>query len=271
MNATAAPPGRIRVGIGGWNYAPWRETFYPAGTVQSKELEYASRHVTSIEINGTFYRLQKPAVFAKWRDSTPDDFIFSIKAPRFIVQRKDLSSAGTAIDRFMASGMTELKSKLGPTLWQLAPTKKFDASELDAFLALLPSTADELPLRHALNVRHASFMTPEFLDIARKHHVAVVFEDDDTHPGIADLTSTFVYARLRRCAAEIATGYSSADLKKWSRRGAIWAAGDEPADLPRIAVKPTSTPISRDVFVYFINGAKERAPAAATKLISLLG
>ena len=271
MNVSNTPAGRIRVGIGGWNYEPWRQTFYPAGTVQSKELEYASRHVTSIEINGTFYRLQKPAVFAKWRDSTPEDFMFSIKAPRFIVQRKDLSSAATAIDRFMASGITELKAKLGPILWQLAPTKKFDAAELDAFLTLLPATADELPLRHALNVRHASFMTTDFLEIARKHHVAVVFEDDEGYPGVADLTSTFVYARLRRCATAVMTGYSLAALKTWSSRGAIWANGDEPADLPRIAETPKTTLAPRDVFIYFINGAKERAPAAAQKLISILG
>jgi uncharacterized protein YecE (DUF72 family) len=260
----------IRVGIGGWTYEPWRTTFYPEGTVQSRELDYASRHVSSIEINGTFYRLQKPAVFAKWRDATPDGFMFSIKAPRFIVQRKDLASAATAIERFISSGIAELKTKMGPILWQLAPTKKFDAREIDDFLTLLPGTVDKLPLRHALEVRNVSFMNREFLEIARKHRVAIVYEDDDTHPGAADLTSTFVYARLRRSNASILTGYAPDDLKRWSRRAKTWALGKEPTDLPRIAPKPKAVATPRDVFIYFINGAKERAPAAAQKLLALL-
>jgi len=261
---------QIRIGIGGWNYEPWHKTFYPAEIAQSRELEYASRHVTAIEINGTFYRLQKPAVFAKWHDSTPESFRFSIKAPRFIVQRKDLTSAGTAMERFLGSGITELKSKLGPILWQLADTKAFDAREIDDFLGLLPATAGTLPLRHALEVRHASFLTREFLDIASKRGVAVVYEDDATHPALCDLTSSFVYARLRRCVASCATGYPLAALKKWSLRAQLWASGKEPADLPRVtAARKTAAP-PRDVFIYFINGAKERAPAAAQKLISLL-
>jgi uncharacterized protein YecE (DUF72 family) len=263
--------GHIRVGIGGWNYEPWRVTFYPPGTVRSRELDYASRQVTTIEINGTFYRLQKPAVFATWHDATPDAFMFSLKAPRFIVQRRDLATAAPALERFLSSGITELKSKLGPLLWQLAETKKFDANELEAFLALLPAKVDSQPLRHALEVHHASFMNREFLEIARKHQVAVVFEDDATHPAFADLTSTFVYARLRRSAASRATGYTLAALKHWSRRATTWAQGKEPSDLPRIAPKPKATAQPRDVFIYFINGAKERAPSAAQKLISILG
>jgi uncharacterized protein YecE (DUF72 family) len=277
LRATTSPTRntepRIRVGIGGWTYEPWRTTFYPPGTVQTRELDYASRHVTSIEINGTFYRLQKPTVFAKWHDATPEDFMFSVKAPRFVVQRKDLASAGTAIERFLASGITELKAKLGPILWQLAPTKQFDADEIDAFLSLLPATVEKTPLRHALEVRHASFMNRDFLAIVRKHEVAVVYEDDATHPGFADLTSTFVYARLRRSTAAVVTGYSLADLKRWSRRANSWAQGKEPTDLPRVAppAKTKDATAPRDVFLYFINGAKERAPAAAQKLITLLG
>jgi len=197
--------GRIRVGIGGWNYGPWRKTFYPPGTPQTRELEYASQQVTSIEINGTFYRLQKPEVFGKWHDATPKEFMFSVKAPRFIVQRKDLSSAGTAVERFLASGIDELRSKLGPILWQLSPTKQFDAQELDRFLDLLPARVKRLPLRHALEIRHASFLNREFLDIARRHRVAVVSADDAAYPASADLTSSFVYARLRRSAASVAT------------------------------------------------------------------
>jgi uncharacterized protein YecE (DUF72 family) len=200
--------GTIRVGIGGWTYEPWRKTFYPADIAQSRELDYASRQVTSIEINGTFYRLQKPAVFAKWHDATPDGFVFSVKAPRFIVQRNELASAGSAIERFLASGVTELKSKLGPILWQLADTKKFDAEDIDDFVSLLPPAAGELPLRHALEPRHESFLSKDFLEITRRHGVAVVYEDDAKHPGFADLTSTFVYARLRRSTASCATGYT---------------------------------------------------------------
>jgi uncharacterized protein YecE (DUF72 family) len=267
----ACNKGSIRVGIGGWNYEPWRKTFYPADIAQSRELEYASRQVTSIEINGTFYRLQKPEVFAKWHDATPESFVFSIKAPRFIVQRKDLASAGPAMERFLASGINELKSKLGPILWQLAETKAFDPAEMDSFLSLLPATRGALPLRHALEVRHASFLNREFLDIARRHGVAVVYEDDATHPGFADLTSTFVYARLRRSAASCATGYSLASLQQWARRAQTWARGKEPTDLPRVAAIRRTAAQPREVFVYFINGAKQRAPAAARKLMSMLG
>ena len=247
--------GVIRVGIGGWNYEPWRQTFYPPEIARSRELDYASRQLTAIEINGTFYGLQKPAVFARWHDATPDTFMFSIKAPRFIVQRKDLASAESSVERFLASGITELKSKLGPILWQLADTKAFDANEIDRFLSLLPAERSGWALRHALEIRHASFVNPEFLQIARKHDVAVVYEDDATHPSIPDLTSSFVYARLRRSVATCATGYPLSDLKHWSKCAQAWAKGEEP----------------RDVFIYFINGAKERAPAAAQKLIAILG
>jgi len=266
----AAPTGKIRVGIGGWTYEPWRQTFYPPEIAQSRELEYASRQVTSIEINGTFYGLQKPAVFAKWRDAAPEGFVFSVKAPRFIVQRKNLASAGPALERFMASGITELKTKLGPILWQLADTKSFDAQEISSFLALLPSTAGRKPLRHALEIRHSSFLNREFLQIARRHKVAVVYEDDAVHAGMADLTSTFVYARLRRSAASYATGYSLPALKLWARRAQSWAQGREPKDLPQVVPPTQSAGPPREVFIYFINGAKERAPAAARKLISLL-
>jgi uncharacterized protein YecE (DUF72 family) len=263
--------GVIRVGIGGWNYEPWRKTFYPPEIARSRELDYASRHLTAIEINGTFYGLQKPAVFAKWHDATPATFMFSIKAPRFIVQRRDLASAEASLERFLSSGISELKSKLGPILWQLADTKGFDADEIDRFLALLPAKISSLPLRHAIEIRHASFLNREFLAIARRHDVAVVYEDDATHPGLADLTSSFVYARLRRSAATCTTGYPPAALKLWSNRARTWAMGKEPSDVPRVGPKPRAAASPRDVFIYFINGAKERAPAAAQKLISMLG
>ncbi len=262
--------GHIRVGIGGWQYEPWRGTFYPPGMPHGRELEYASRQVTAIEINGTFYRLQKSAVFGKWRDATPDGFMFCLKAPRFIVQRKDLASAETAVERFIASGITELGSKLGPILWQLSPTKRFHAGELDAFLSLLPPSAGRLALRHALEVRDSSFLNRDFLEIARKHDVAVVFEDDAIYPGCADLTSSFVYARLRRSAPDVKTGYTLEALKRWARRADTWARGGDPQDLPRIAPQAATTALARDVFVYFINGAKERAPAAAQRLLALI-
>jgi uncharacterized protein YecE (DUF72 family) len=267
----AATAGAIRVGIAGWDYEPWRRTFYPPEVTHSAQLEYASRHVTSIEINGTFYRLQTPAVFAKWRDATPDGFMFSVKAPRFIVQRRDLGSAGEALQRFLASGLSELGPKLGPILWQLAETKVFDADEIQRFLSLLPPRLSDLPLRHALEVRHASFLNREFLELARRHEVAVVYEDDAVHPGLADLTSTFVYARLRRSAAACATGYTLPALKQWLRHARTWARGMQPEQLPRIDPKATVSALPRDVFLYFINGAKERAPAAAEKFIALLG
>jgi uncharacterized protein YecE (DUF72 family) len=261
--------GTIRVGIGGWSYEPWRETFYPDDVPAKKELEYASRQLTSIEINSTFYRLQKPAVYAKWRDSTPQGFVFSIKAPRFVVQRKELATAASAIDRFIGSGITELEERLGPILWQLAPTHRFDPVDLGQFLELLPTETQGVPLRHALEVRHASFMTDEFLALARDRSVTLVLEDDEKYPGVADVCGNFIYARLRRCASAIETGYTPAALNLWAARASTWAQGAEPGDLPRIA-PPQAPRIARDVFIYFINGAKERAPAAARKLISLL-
>jgi uncharacterized protein YecE (DUF72 family) len=261
--------GLIRVGIGGWSYEPWRETFYPADVPAKRELEYASRELTSIEINSTFYRLQKPAVYAKWREATPEGFVFSIKAPRFIVQRKELATAGSAIERFIGSGITELKTRLGPILWQLAPTHRFDAGDLEQFLGLLPPEAGGVPLRHALEVRHSSFLNDAFVTLARGRSVAVVFEDDEKYPGFADVTANFVYARLRRSVASLETGYSPAALQLWAARASTWANGGEPADLPRVG-QPKAAPLARDVFVYFINGAKERAPAAAREMISLL-
>lgn len=267
---TWAPQSRIRVGIGGWTFEPWRGTFYPRGTAKSRELEYASRQLTSIEVNGTFYRLQSPATFRKWRDATPDGFVFAIKAPRFIVQRKDLASAGKAVESFIASGITELGPKLGPILWQLSPTKRFHAAELEAFFALLPASAGRITLRHALEVRNPTFMSTDLLSLARDHGIALVTVDDTSYPACADVTGAFVYARLRRCSASIKTGYSLVALKRWASRAELWARGREPRDLPRIDSNFGASASPRDVFVYFINGAKERAPAAARKLLSLV-
>ena len=192
----------IRVGIGGWVFAPWRGEFYPKGLPQARELEHASRQLTTIEINGTFYRTQTPASFRKWGAETPDDFVFSLKGPQFTTNRRVLAEAGESIARFFASGVLELKSKLGPILWQMAPTKKFDPEDFEAFLALLPQSLDGRPIRHVVEVRHESFLVPAFIDLLRKFSVAVVVVESDKHPLIADVTSDFVYARLQRTSEE---------------------------------------------------------------------
>lgn len=265
-----AQMGTIRVGIGGWNYEPWRETFYPKGVTQARELDYASRQVSAIEINGTFYRLQKPAVYAKWRDATPDDFKFSLKAPRYIVQRKELATAGPALERFLASGLAELGSKLGPVLWQMEPHKHFDATDLEGFLKLLPPTVGDQPLKNVLEVRHKSYLSNEFIELARRFRAAVVLVDDAKYPGFADITSDFVYVRLRQCEASVETGYKNETLETWAQRARTWASGAAPEGLPLIDASAKVAKASREVFVYFINGAKERAPAAAQALIAKL-
>ena len=262
-------PGRIRVGIGGWSYAPWRETFYPRKTGQKHELEYASRQLTAIEINATYYRLQTPALFARWRDETPDGFVFSVKAPRYATNRTLLGEAGPAIERFVASGPGTLGRKLGPVVWQFAPTKRFEAEDFERFLKLLPEDAGGQRLRHVLEVRHASFMTPEFLALARRFRAATVFTDSDDYPCFADLTADLVYARLMRCAASINTGYPAKAMAAWADRARAWAGGGEPGDLPRVGPAAAKSK-PRDVFVFFISGAKERAPAAALELLSRL-
>ena len=264
-------PSRIRVGIGGWNYEPWRETFYPPTVTKKDELEYASRKVTAIEINSTFYRLQKAEVFAKWRDATPNGFMFSVKAPRFVAQRRVLADASPHIERFLASGIVELGDKLGPLLWQLDPGHGFEADDMQRFLELLPEKAHGIRLRHALEVRHESFATEQFLALARERAVTVVLEDDEEYPGFADATGDFIYARLRRSVSSEPTGYPLTGIEQWAERARQWAKGSEPTDLPRVNPTPVSTMKKpRDVFIYFINGAKERAPAAAMKLLETL-
>jgi uncharacterized protein YecE (DUF72 family) len=258
--------GDIRVGIGGWTYEPWRGgMFYPTGLAQSRELEFASRAVTSIEINGTFYGSQKPASFIKWAEETPDDFVFSLKAPRFAVNRRVLAEAGPSIEKFFGSGVHHLKQKLGPILWQFAPHKKYEPDDFAAFLDLLPKTVEGLKLRHAIEVRHESFLVPEFIALLRKHNAAIVYAHHDEYAETADVTADFVYARLQSSAAKVETGYTTADLKKWAARARDWAEGTSPKGLPVIA-KPAK-PAKTDVFLYFISGAKERNPAAAQALI----
>ena len=268
----AKTAGAIRVGVGGWTYEPWRNNFFPQGLAHARELDYASRKLTAIEVNGTYYSTQKPATFAKWRDETPDGFVFSLKASRYSTNRKVLAEAGESIQRFIGSGIEELGPKLGPIVWQFAPTKRFDPVDFGAFVDLLPAQVGSTALRHVLDVRHPSFMVPEYLAMVRKAKVATVFADSDEYPSFADLTAAdFVYARLMRTHAEIETGYAAADLDAWAARAQRWAGGHEPADLPRVEPAAPGAGPPRDVFVYFISGAKERAPAAAIALIERLG
>ena len=257
---------RIRVGVGGWTYEPWRDNFYPKGLAHAKELEYASRQLTAIEVNGTYYSTQKPASFAKWRDETPEDFVFSMKASRYATNRKVLGEAGESVQRFVGSGIAQLGPKLGPVVWQFMPTKRFDADDFEAFLKLLPDQVEGLPLRHVMDVRHESFKSPDYLALAKKYRVASVFTDSDDYPSFADLTTDFVYARLMRSDAKLKAGYAPKSLDEWAERAAQWAAGGEPADLPRVGEKPAPKK-ARDVFIYFISSAKERNPAAAMALI----
>jgi uncharacterized protein YecE (DUF72 family) len=259
----------IRVGIGGWVFSPWRGTFYPEGLAQARELEFASRKLTSIEINGTFYSTQKPESFRKWASETPDHFVFSVKGPRFVTHRRVLAEAGDSIKRFFASGVPELEGKLGPILWQFHPSKKYEESDFGAFLSLLPQQLEGRPLRHVVEVRHESFVVPSFIDLLRKFSTAVALVDSDKHPLIADLTSDFVYARLQRCSEALPTGYPPRSLTAWAKRARSWAQGDAPADLQLIG-SPAAKKQKRDAFIYMISGNKIRAPAAAMALIERL-
>ena len=260
--------GRIRTGIGGWTFPPWRGVFYPEGLRQADELAYASSKLGAIEINGTYYSLQKPASFAAWAAATPDDFMFAIKASRFCTNRRVLGDAGEAIERFMGQGLTELGSKLGPILWQFMSTKKFDSNDFAAFLALLPTDLAGRPLRHCVEVRHASFAVPEFVDLARLHGVAICASENADYPLIADVAADFVYARLMKGRDDIETGYEAADLDAWASRFETFARGEAPQDLPKLA-QPVPTK-ARDAFAFFISSGKVRAPAAAVALAKRL-
>ncbi len=261
--------GKVRVGVGGWTYEPWRDNFYPAGWPAARELEYASQRLTAIEVNGTYYSSQKPATFAKWARETPEGFVFSLKASRFATNRRVLAEAGESIERFVGSGIAELGDKLGPIVWQFAPTKRFDPDDFGAFVAMLPSQVSGLPLRHVLDVRHESFRTPEYLALARRHGVATVFTDSDDYPSFADVTGPFVYVREMRTESALPQGVPPEALDAMAACARRWADGGEPDGVPRIGPPQPAGP--RDVFVFFISGAKERAPAAAMGLIERLG
>ena len=269
--AYAAPAdSRIRVGVGGWTYAPWRDNFFPAGLSHSRELEYASRQLTALEVNGTYYSTMKPASFKKWHDETPADFVFSLKASRYATNRRVLAEAGESITRFVESGISELGHKLGPIVWQFMPGKAFEAVDFEAFLALLPPRVDGLALRHVVDVRHESFMCSDYLALARRYRVATVFTDAEKFPSFADLTGDLVYARLMQSDAALASGYADAALDAWAERARCWTAGGVTDDLPSLEA-PAESAAPRDVFIYFINGAKEKAPAAAQALLARFG
>jgi len=264
----AKQSGTIYSGIGGWTYEPWRGVFYPKGLPQARELQYAGEHLTSIEVNGTFYGTMKPASFRKWASEVPDGFVFSLKGPRYAVNRRVLAEAGDSIKRFLDSGITELGGKLGPLLWQFAPSKKFDEADFGKFLELLPKTFNSHTLRHVVEVRNDSFKTPEFIALARQAGVAICYAEHETYTEIADITGDFVYARLQKGDEKLKAGYAPKALDDWAARAKTWASGGAPQDFPLIGKAAPTTP--RDVFIYFIHEAKVRAPAAAMALIERL-
>lgn len=276
-NEDKGDAGAIRIGIGGWVYEPWRGTFYPEKHPAKRELEYASRRFSSIEINATFYRSQKPASFVKWRDQTPDDFVFSVKAPRFATHRTRLAEAGESIERFFQSGVLELGDKLGPVNWQFPASRKFDASDFEAFLKLLPACIDGRALRHAVEVRHDSFRTAQFVALAKTRGVAIVVSGDSEFPQIADPTASFVYARIMGTQEDEPAGYCARDLDRWATRVKAWVSGATPDGLdvvepPRSASgAKTGAAAPRDVYLYVISGHKARNPAAAMALVERLG
>lgn len=259
---------RTLIGIGGWTFAPWRGTFYPKGLPHAQELYYASRQITSIEINGTFYRTQDPASFATWRDTAPPGFVFSIKASRGTTHLKDITAAAPAIERFLGSGLLALGPALGPILWQFPHTKKFDPAAFAAWLRLLPKDRDGMGLRHVVEARHPSFTDPAFIGLLREYGVANAIIGSDKHVLQGDLTAPFVYVRLQHNAAGGVEGYDGALLDRWAERARAWQAGRPVTDLPLLGTPPDPAP--RDCFIYFIGGDKERAPDAARALLKRL-
>ncbi|MDQ8731752.1 DUF72 domain-containing protein [Bradyrhizobium sp. LHD-71] len=266
---TIAGGGNVYTGIGGWTFEPWRGVFYPDGLPHTKELEYAAACLTSIEINGTFYRTQTPATFHKWASEVPNGFKFSVKGVRYVTNRSVLAEAGDSIKRFIDSGVLELGDRLGPLLWQMNPYKKFDEADFGKFLELLPPKVGDQQLRHVVEVRHDSFKTPAFIALLRQFNVGIVYSEHETYTEIADITSDFVYARLQKGDDNLVTGYPPAALDAWAERLKVWAQGGQPDDLPR--VDGTDTPRTpRDVFAYVIHEGKVRAPSAAMELIKRL-
>jgi uncharacterized protein YecE (DUF72 family) len=258
--------GRIRCGIGGWTFEPWRGVFYPPGLSQKKELEYASRHLSVIEINGTYYSSFKPDSWAKWRESTPPGFKFAVKASRFCVNRKKLTDGAQSIGFFLNQGLTELQDRLGPILWQFMATKKFDYDDFAGFFDLLPKAQGGLPLKHVIEVRNATFANEKFVGLCRDHGFAICNSENESYPFIPDVTADFVYLRLLSASDDIPTGYVAKDLDMWADRFRAYAAGGVPADFTPVDRNGLpETP--RDVYAFIIHEGKVRAPAAAMELI----
>jgi uncharacterized protein YecE (DUF72 family) len=280
-------PGTIRIGISGWRYKPWRGVFYPKGLPQKRELPYAANLFGSIEINGTFYSLQQPNAFAQWAASTPADFVFAIKGSRYITHLLRLKNVRRPLANFFASGLLRLGAKMGPILWQLPPNFKYDPGRLEEFFKLLPRDAHaaaalarrhdkriraasfkplvEGPVRHAIEIRHVSFAVPQFIEMLRKHDVALVCADAVEWPRLMDVTSNFVYCRLHGSQELYASGYDKTSLDEWARRVVAWAKGQQPRDAEVVSPR-TPRRLLRDVFVYFDNDAKVRAPFDAQQL-----
>lgn len=263
--------GTIRTGIGGWTFDPWEGTFYPEKLPKKKQLEFASRELTAIEVNGTYYSSQKPATFAKWASEVPDGFVFSLKASRFCTNRKVLAEAGESVGKFLGQGITELGSHLGPILWQFMATKKFEPDDFEAFLALLPKEQDGIPLRHVVEPRHTSFCVPEFIDMLARHGVAAVCADHQDYPMFADVTADFVYARLQKGTDDVKTCYPEGEIAQWGDRLKTYAAGGTPKDLRPVATERRPQAVPRDVFAFFISGGKVNAPNGARRLQQAVG
>ena len=276
-------PPQIRIGISGWRYPGWRGTFYPKDLVQRRELEFAAQHFNTIELNGSFYSLQRPKNYQEWGSKTPDDFVFSIKGGRYITHMRKLRDIESPLANFFAQGVLSLGRKLGPILWQFPPNFKFDQERMQTFFDLLPRThkqaaalaqkhdkwMDErswvkidadLPLRHAVEIRHDSFAVPKFISLLRKNKIALVVADTPEWPCLMDVTADFVYCRLHGSKKLYSSGYDAAAIETWGRRAASWLHGKEVTDATRVHPRPAPKRPSRDVFVYFDNDAKVRAP-----------
>lgn len=287
-------PGRILVGLSGWTYAPWRGTFYPEGLPRARELAYAAERFGAIEINGTFYGLQRPDAFTRWRVETPDDFVFAVKGSRYITHMLKLKDAATPLANFLASGLLRLGPKLGPILWQFPPRMKFDPGRFERFFRLLPRDTDqaaamarrhdhrldgrsalksdvESSVRHAVEIRHDSFCTPEFIELLRHYGIGLVVADTVEWPLLMDVTADFLYCRLHGSEELYVSGYDENALNAWATRVRAWSAGREPGDVRRVAKRADPAPDGRDVYVFFDNDAKVRAPADAAALANRLG
>ena len=281
--------GDIRIGISGWTYKPWRGVFYPQGLPQKKELSYAAEHFRAIEINGTFYGLQRPSSFAAWYDATPDDFVFAVKGSRYITHMRRLKDIETPLANFLASGVLRLGKKLGPILWQFPPRMKFDPDRFEAFFKRLPKNTDEAvalagrhdarvndrayvetdesrPMRHAMEIRHDSFRSPDFIDLLRRYRIGLVVADTVDWPLLMDLTADFVYCRLHGSEQLYVSGYDDEALDRWAHLVAEWVKGRDPKEAQRVLPPSPSRTHGRDVYVYFDNDVKVRAPRDAESL-----